>query len=109
MKIKVKDLRHLIRENYAREIPQYAIDDTCLKVIKSKMNSSQAADYCRDQLEHYFKMHINSTSVSPADMRQKIIKMHQVLANMQEEIRALEKFEELKEIVDQHVRRFLYI
>jgi hypothetical protein len=35
--------------------------------------------------------------------------MHQVLANMQEEIRALKKFEELKEIVDQHVRRFLYI
>ena len=43
-------------------------------------------------------------------MRQKIVKMHQVLANMQEEIRELKKIEEeLKEIVDQHVRRFLYI
>ena len=110
MKIKVKDLRNLIRENYAREIPQHAVDETCLKVIRLKMNPSQAADYCRDQLEHYFKMHINSTSVSPADMRQKIVKMHQVLANMQEEIRELKKIEEdLKEIVDQHVSRFLYI
>jgi len=107
VKLTIKDLRNLIRENYAREIPQYAIDDTCLKA--SKMSPSAAADHCRDQLEHYFKMHINSTSVSLADMRQKIIKMHQVLANMQEEIRALKKFEELKEIVDQHVRRFLYI
>ena len=55
MKIKVKDLRNLIRENYAREIPQHAVDETCLKVIKSKMNPSQAADYCRDKLEHYFE------------------------------------------------------
>ena len=108
MKIKVKDLRRLIRENYAREIPQYAIDDTCLKA--SKMSPSAAADHCRDQLEHYFKMHINSTSVSPLDMRQKIVKMHQVLANMQEEIRELKDLKEnLKDIVDQSVRRFLYI
>ena len=108
MKIKVKDLRNLIRENYAREIPQYAIDDTCLKA--SKMSSSDAIDYCREQLEHYFKMHINSTSVSPLDMRQKITKMHQVLNLMEEEIRNSKNFkEDLKDIVDQHVRKFLFI
>ena len=108
MKIKIKDLRRLIRENYAREIPQYAIDDTCLKA--SKMSPSAAADHCRDQLEHYFKMHINSTSVSPLDMRQKIAKMHQVLNLMEEEIKELKKLdEELKDIVDQYVRKFLFV
>jgi len=110
MKMKVKELRRIIRENYAREIPQYAIDDTCLKVIKLKMNPSQAADYCREQLEHYFKMHINSTSNSPADMRYKIVKMHQVFDDMEEEIRKLKNLKDnLKDVVDQCVRRFLFI
>jgi len=108
MKLKVKDLRRLIRENYAREIPQYAVQDAYLAAMK--MKPEMAARHCRDQLEHYFKMHINSTSNSPADMRRKIVKMHNVLSNMEEEIRALKNLkEDLKDIVDQHIRRFLFI
>ena len=108
MKIKVKDLKRLIRENYAREIPQYAVDETCEVAIT--LDPKKACRYCREQLEHYFKMHINSTSTSPADMRAKIIKMNRILSNMEEEIRDLKNLkDELKEIVDQHVRRFLFI
>lgn len=110
MKMKIKELRRIIRENYAREIPQYAVDDACLKVIKMKMNPAQAADHCRDQLEHYFKMHINSTSSTPTEMRHKIVKMHNVLANMEEEIRESKNLkEELKDIVNRHVGFFLYV
>jgi len=108
MKMKVKDLRRLIRENYAREIPQFAIDDACAVAIKLKPFA--AGKHCREKLEHYFKLHINCTSASPADMRRKIIKMHSVLSNMEEEIRDLKNLkDELKEIVDQHIRRFLFI
>lgn len=108
MKIKLGDLRKLIRENYAREIPSYVVNEVCLAAIK--MDPKKASRYCREQLEHYFKMHINSTSTSPADMRYKISKMHNVLAHMEEEIRELKNLkEELQEIVDQHVRRFLFV
>lgn len=108
MKMKVSDLRKLIRENYAREIPQFAIEDACSAAIK--MKPLAASKHCREKLEHYFKLHINCTSSSPADMRRKIIKMHSVLSNMEEEIRELENLkDELREILDQHVRRFLFI
>jgi len=108
MKIKVKDLRKLIRENYAREIPQYAVDDICLAAIK--MKPLMASKYCRDGLEHYLKMHINSTSSGPMDLRKKVSKMHMVLSNMEEEIRSMKDLQEnLKEVVDQAVRRFLFI
>jgi hypothetical protein len=108
VKLTIKDLRRLIRENYAREIPQYAIDEICKHAIN--LDPKKVPDYCREKLEHYFKLHINSTSSSAAEMRRKIIKMHQVLSHMQEDIRELKKIkEELKDVVDQHVRRFLFI
>lgn len=108
MKMKVKDLRRLIRENYAREIPQYAIEDACSDAIKMKPDN--AARFCRDQLEHYFKMHINSTSSSPLDMRHKIAKMHQVFDEMEEDIRKSKNLkDDLREILDQCVRRFLFV
>ena len=108
MKIKVKDLKRLIRESYAREIPQYAVDE--IYVAASRLDPKKAGKYCKDQLEHYFKMHINSTSSNPTDMRAKIIKMHNVLSNMEQEIRELKNIkEELKEIIDQNIRRFLFI
>jgi len=108
MKIKVKDLKRLIRESYAREIPSYVVDE--IYISASKLDPKKSAKYCKEQLEHYFKMHINSTSSNPADMRMKIIKMHNVLSNMEEEIRELKNFkEELKEVIDQSIRRFLFI
>lgn len=105
MKIKVKDLRRLIRENYAREIPQFVIDDACAAAIK--MKPQEASKHCRDKLEHYFKLHINSTPLSRTDMIGRIAKMHNVLANMEEEILGLKDLKDLKELVDRHVRFFL--
>ena len=57
MKIKVKDLKKLIRENYAREIPQYAIDQTYSAAIKLK-DHRKIFDYCKEELTHFFKMNI---------------------------------------------------
>ena len=108
MKIKVGDLRKLIRENYAREIPQYAVDEICSAAMK--MKPFMASKYCKDELEHYFKMHINSTSSGPMDLKKKVAKMHAVLSNMEEEIRSMKNLkEDLKDIIDQTVRRFLFI
>lgn len=110
MKIKLGDLRKLIRENYALEIPQYVIVDICSDA--AKMNPKNAAMYCKDKLEHFFKMHINSPKTkSAAELRLKIVKMHNVLANMEQEIRDLKVLnkEELKEIVDRHVYSFLHV
>ncbi len=109
MKIKIADLRKLIRENYAREIPQYAVEQAYSSSIKLK-SPKRIADRCKEELEHYFKMHINSTSSSPADMRKKILKMHNVFETMKEEIIDSKNIkDELKDIIDQTVRRFLFI
>jgi hypothetical protein len=55
-------------------------------------------------------MHINSTSSGPMDLKKKVAKMYVVLSNMEEEIRSMKNLkEDLKDIVDQTVRRFLFI
>jgi len=108
MKIKVKDLRKLIRENFAREIPQHAVDE--IFVIAVKMDPKKASSHCCEKLQHHMMMHINSTSASQADMRQKIGKMHMVLRNMEEEIRELKSLkDELRDVIEQSIRRFLFI
>ena len=108
MKLKVSELRRLIRENYAREIPQHAIEDICKKSLK--LSPKRAAEFCGEKLEYYFKLHINSTSTSQADLRYKITKMHNVLSDMKEEIKDLEKVDEekIQEIVSRHVVMFLH-
>lgn len=109
MEIKVKDLRRLIRENYAREIPQHVVEDICKNALK--LSPKQASEFCADKLEHFFKLHINSTSTSQADLRYKIAKMRDVLSNMKEEIRDLKKVneEEIHEIVSKRVIMFLHV
>lgn len=82
----MKELRQLIRESYSREIPSYVVDMICRQ--------------CSDQLKQHLLRHINSTAKSPTEKRLMLSKMSSILGNMQEE---------LKELVDRHVRMFLNV
>ena len=107
MKIKVKDLKRLIRENYAREIPQHAIDEMCEMAFSDPKN---AVKHCKEKMQHHLTKHIYSTSVSRADMVQKINKMNLILRNLESEISELESLkDELREVIEQNIRRFLFI
>ena len=108
MEIKFKDLRRLIRETFAREIPGYVVDEIYTAAIKK--NPKDVPEYCKEKLQHYFLMHINSTSSSKRDMQHKIVKMQQVLNKLDEEINDLKSLkDELKNVIEQSIQRFLFI
>ncbi len=107
MKIKIADLRKLIRE-YSRDIQPVHIEEICNFAMK--MSPDDAAKYCRDKLEHHFIAHINSTSESQANMHYKIKKMVNVLAALEREIKELSDLKkDLKDSVNRHVGFFLYV
>ena len=83
MKLKTSDLRKIIKEEYSRAIPEFAI--------------RQIADMCVEEIKRKMLGYINSKSTSQVDKRKMISKMNLVLEDLEKE---------LKDVIDENVSKF---
>jgi len=84
MKLNLKDIRKIVKEEYSRTIPEFLV--------------KQAVESCVEDLKRAMVNHINTKSNSQQNRQKMIVRMN---LNLEE----LEK--ELTEIVDEKLSKFL--
>lgn len=83
MKLKTSDLRKIIKEEYSRAVPEFAV--------------RQIVDACVEDLKRRMLSHVNSKVSSQTEKRKMIAKMNLVLEDLEKE---------LKNAIDEKVSNF---
>lgn len=81
----VRDLRRLVREEYARGIPDFV--------------TSNAASNCSEEMKRYLVRYVQQKSADPRQQRELLARANASLDEMEKE---------LKQVIEKHMLAFIY-
>lgn len=84
-KISIKDLRRLVREEYARGIPDFV--------------TSNAASNCSEEMKRHLVRYVQQKAADPRTQRELLGRANSSLDEMEKEI---------KEVIEKHMMQFIY-
>ena len=84
-KISIKDLRRLVREEYARGIPDFV--------------TSNAASNCSEEMKRHLVRYVQQKAADPRTQRDLLGRANSSLDEMEKEI---------KEVIEKHMMQFIY-
>ena len=84
-KISIKDLRRLVREEYARGIPDFV--------------TSNAALNCSEEMKRHLVKYVQQKAADPRTQRELLGRANSSLDEMEKEI---------KEVIEKHMMQFIY-
>ena len=84
-KISIKDLRRLVREEYARGIPDFV--------------TSNAASNCSEEMKRHLVRYVQQKVADPCTQRELLGRANSSLDEMEKEI---------KEVIEKHMMQFIY-
>jgi len=85
VKLKVSELRRLVREEYARGIPDFV--------------TSNAASNCVEEMKRHLVRYVQQKAADPKTQRELLIRANSSLDEMEKEI---------KEVIEKHMMSFIY-
>ena len=85
MKISIKDLRRLVREEYARGIPDFV--------------TSNAASNCSEEMKRHLIRYVQQKAADPRTQRELLGRANSSLDEMEKEI---------KEVIEKYMMQFIY-
>lgn len=84
-KISIKDLRRLVREEYARGIPDFV--------------TSNAASNCSEEMKRHLVRYVQQKAADPRTQRELLGRANSSLDEMEKEI---------KEVIEKYMMQFIY-
>lgn len=84
-KISIKDLRRLVREEYARGIPDFV--------------TSNAASNCVEEMKRHLVRYVQQKAADPRTQRELLGRANSSLDEMEKEI---------KDVIEKHMMQFIY-
>jgi len=84
-RVSIKDLRRLVREEYARGIPDFV--------------TTNAASNCAEEMKRHLVRYVQQKAADPRMQRELLARANNSLDNMEKEI---------KEVIEKHMLAFVY-